>query len=316
MTATTVRRRNSSRRQVASPGHQGMRVGSLAGWSGRTVTAAILFVFVVFFIVPLIWLLLAMTKSGGALVRQAPFSFGSWHDLAANWDQLASFQGHAIGQWLFNSAFYSVAALVLTLVISIPAGYAMALTKFKGRRTLLVMTLVVMLIPNTALVLPLFLEMNAVGLVNTALAVVLPYSFYPFGVYLAYIYFSSSIPSSLLEAARIDGAGELQVFVRIALPLAMPITALVGFFSFVQNWNNYFLPFVMLPSSGKYPVQVGLSTLLSSTTAFNPSAAGSGSIELPTLALATVVSVLPVLLIFLFSQRFLVAGLTAGGTKG
>ncbi|MGH8890223.1 MAG: carbohydrate ABC transporter permease, partial [Acidothermaceae bacterium] len=209
-----------------------------------------------------------------------------------------------------------VAALVLTLVISIPAGYAMALTKFRGRRTLLVVTLVVMLIPNTALVLPLFLEMNAVGLVNTALAVVLPFSFYPFGVYLAYIYFSSSIPSSLLEAARIDGAGELQVFVRIALPLAMPIIALVGFFNFVQNWNNYFLPFVMLPSSGKYPVQVGLSTLLSSTTAFNPSAAGSGSIELPTLALATVVSVLPVLIIFLFSQRFLVAGLTAGGTKG
>jgi len=257
-----------------------------------------------------------MTKSGGALVRQGPFSFGSWHDLVANWDQLTSFQDHAIGQWLFNSALYSLGALALTLVISIPAGYAMALTKFRGRRTLLVVTLVVMLIPNTALVLPLFLEMNAVGLVNTALAVVLPYSFYPFGVYLAYIYFSSSIPSSLLEAARIDGAGELQVFLRIALPLATPIVALVGFFSFVQNWNNYYLPFVMLPSSGKYPVQVGLSTLLASTPAFNPSSAGSESIELPALALATVVSVLPVLIIFLFSQRFLVAGLTAGGTKG
>jgi multiple sugar transport system permease protein len=291
-------------------------LGSIAGWSGRTVTGVVLLAFVVFFIVPLIWLLLAMTKSGGALVRQGPFSFGSWHDLVANWDQLTSFQDHAIGQWLFNSALYSLGALALTLVISIPAGYAMALTKFRGRRTLLVVTLVVMLIPNTALVLPLFLEMNAVGLVNTALAVVLPYSFYPFGVYLAYIYFSSSIPSSLLEAARIDGAGELQVFLRIALPLATPIVALVGFFSFVQNWNNYYLPFVMLPSSGKYPVQVGLSTLLASTPAFNPSSAGSESIELPALALATVVSVLPVLIIFLFSQRFLVAGLTAGGTKG
>ena len=313
---TTVRRHGSSRLPDRAPSRQGLPLGSIAGWSGRTVTGVVLLAFVVFFIVPLIWLLLAMTKSGGALVRQGPFSFGSWHDLVANWDQLTSFQDHAIGQWLFNSALYSLGALALTLVISIPAGYAMALTKFRGRRTLLVVTLVVMLIPNTALVLPLFLEMNAVGLVNTALAVVLPYSFYPFGVYLAYIYFSSSIPSSLLEAARIDGAGELQVFLRIALPLATPIVALVGFFSFVQNWNNYYLPFVMLPSSGKYPVQVGLSTLLASTPAFNPSSAGSESIELPALALATVVSVLPVLIIFLFSQRFLVAGLTAGGTKG
>ena len=313
---TTVRRHGSSRLPDRAPSRQGLPLASIAGWSGRTVTGVVLLAFVVFFIVPLIWLLLAMTKSGGALVRQGPFSFGSWHDLVANWDQLTSFQDHAIGQWLFNSALYSLGALALTLVISIPAGYAMALTKFRGRRTLLVVTLVVMLIPNTALVLPLFLEMNAVGLVNTALAVVLPYSFYPFGVYLAYIYFSSSIPSSLLEAARIDGAGELQVFLRIALPLATPIVALVGFFSFVQNWNNYYLPFVMLPSSGKYPVQVGLSTLLASTPAFNPSSAGSESIELPALALATVVSVLPVLIIFLFSQRFLVAGLTAGGTKG
>ncbi len=91
--------------------------------------------------------------------------------------------------------------------------------------------------------------------------------------------------------------------------------ALVAFFSFVQNWNNYFLPFVMLPSSDGYPMQVGLSTLLSSTPAFNPSAVGSESMHLPTLALATIVSMLPVLILFLFSQRFLVAGMTAGGVK-
>ncbi len=294
----------------------GRAMSSLRGWSGRGVTGLILLVLAVFFGLPLIWLLLAITKSGGALVRQNPFSFGSWHDLKANWDQLNAFQDRAFGQWLANSAIYSAAALAITLLISVPAGYALALTKFRGRKALLVVTLVVMLIPNTALVLPLFLEMNAVGLVGSAFSVILPYSFYPFGVYLAYIYFSSSIPISLLEAARIDGANEFQVFGRIALRLATPIVALIGFFSFVQNWNNYFLPFVMLPSSSKYPAQVGLSTLLASTPAFNPSAAGSQSVQLPTLALATVLSVLPVLVVFLFSQRFLVAGLTAGGTKG
>jgi multiple sugar transport system permease protein len=312
-TTTTGQRDARGRRRAASRSGPSL---SLSGWTGRGITAAVLMVFVVFFVLPLIWLLLAVTKTGGALARRSPFSIGSVHDLRANWDQLIGFQNHAIGHWLLNSATYAALALVLTLLLAIPAGYALALTKFKGRRALLVTTLVVMLIPNTALVLPLFLEMNVVGLVDSAWAVVLPYSFYPFGVYLAYIYFSSSIPASLLEAARIDGAGEFQVFSRIALPLAAPIVALIGFFSFVQNWNNYFLPFVMLPSSNKYPAQVGLSTLLSSTTAFNPSSAGSQSIELPTLALATVLTILPVLIVFLFSQRFLVAGLTAGGTKG
>jgi multiple sugar transport system permease protein len=172
-----------------------------------------------------------------------------------------------------------------------------------------------MLVPNTALVLPIFLEMNSVGLVGNPLSVILPYSFYPFGVFLTFIYFSTAVPSSLLAAARLDGCNEWQVFSRVALPLATPVVALVGFFSFVQNWNNYFLPFVMLPLSDRYPIQVGLSTLLSSTPAFNPSSAGAGSVSLSTLALATVFSVLPVLIVFVFSQRFLVTGMTAGGAK-
>jgi multiple sugar transport system permease protein len=140
-------------------------------------------------------------------------------------------------------------------------------------------------------------------------------SFYPFGVYLTYIYFSTSIPRDLLAAARMDGCSEFQVFTRVALPLASPVVALVGFFNFVQNWNNFFLPFVMLPSSKGYPIQVGLTSLLASTPSFNPSSAGSQSIQLPVLALATVVSVLPVFIVFLFSQRFLVRGMTAGGIK-
>ncbi len=140
-------------------------------------------------------------------------------------------------------------------------------------------------------------------------------SFYPFGVYLAYIYFSTSIPRDLLAAARMDGCTEFQVFTRVAMPLATPVIALVGFFNFVQNWNNFFLPFVMLPSSKGYPIQVGLTSLLASTPAFNPTSAGAQSIQLPTLALATIVSVLPVLIVFLFSQRFLIRGMTAGGIK-
>jgi multiple sugar transport system permease protein len=287
----------------------------LTGWSGRALLTLVLTAFLLFFAIPIVWLLLATTKTARGLVVRNPFAPGSWSQLRTNWDQLLAFQDGAITGWVTNSAVYALGALVITLVASIPAGYALALTEFRFRRALLVVTLVVMLMPSTALVLPIFLELNAVGLIGDPLSVILPTSFFPFGVYLTYIYFSTSIPRDLLAAARIDGCGELQVFTRVALPLAAPIVALVAFFSFVQNWNNFFLPFVMLPSSDGYPIQVGLTSLLASTPAFNPSSAGADSVQLPTLALATIVSVLPVLIVFLCSQRFLVAGMTAGGTK-
>ena len=203
---------------------------------------------------------------------------------------------------------YSGVALVVTLLVTIPAGYALAMTNFRFRRALLISTLMVMLIPNTALVLPIFLELNAVRLVGTPLAVILPFSFFPFGVYLTYIYFSTSVSRDLLDAARIDGAGEFRVFRRIAMPLATPVIALVGFFNFVGNWNNYFLPFIMQPGSRKMPVQVGLAELLSNTPVFNPTNVASLTISLSQLALATLISVAPVLIVFMFSQRFLVRG--------
>ncbi|WP_308491271.1 carbohydrate ABC transporter permease [Microbacterium terrisoli] len=292
-----------------------VRGGRMRTQGGRSVAGLILVLFVLFFVIPIIWLLFAVTKSSHALIVSNPFSVGSWADFVANWNQLFGFQDGAVTLWIGNSTFYTLGALVITLVVSIPAGYALALTEFRLRKALLVLTLVVMLIPSTALVLPVFLELNTVGLIGTPLSVILPMSFFPFGVYLTYIYFSTSIPRDLLAAARIDGCSEIQVFTRIALPLAAPIVALVAFFNFVQNWNNFFLPFVMLPSSDGYPIQVGLTSLLASTPAFNPSSAGSDSVQLPTLALATIVSILPVLIVFLFSQRFLVAGMTAGGTK-
>ena len=171
-----------------------------------------------------------------------------------------------------------------------------------------------MLVPSTALVLPIFLELSAVRLIGNPLAAILPFSFFPFGVYLTYIYFSTAVSKDLLDAARIDGATEFQVFSKIAMPLATPVIALVGFFSFTGNWNNYFLPYVTLPGK-KAPIQVGLAELLSNVPAFNPTNAASITISLSSLALATLVAIAPVMLVFLFAQRFLVSGMTAGGTK-
>ncbi len=283
-------------------------------WISRVLVVALIVGFVVFFILPIVWLLLAPTKSNNQLLLNSPFSFGSFEQLVANWNELFAFGSGVFAIWLGNSVFYSFTALALTLLISIPAGYALALIQFKGRRLLLVTTLIVMLIPNTALVLPVFLELSAVHLIGNPLAVILPFSFFPFGVYLTYIYFSTAVSRDLLNAARIDGAGELRVFASVAMPLATPVIALVGFFSFVGNWNNFFLPFLVVGGQ-KIPVQVGLANLLSNVPAFNPTTSSSIVIQLPTLALATLLSVAPILIIFLFAQRFLVEGMTAGGTK-
>ncbi len=281
---------------------------------GQILPGLLLTAFGVFFVLPLIWLLLAATKTDAQLVQDNPLSFGSWHALRQNWDALTGFQGDAILLWLRNSALYAFLALVITLVTGIPAGYALAMTEFRGRRALLVTTLVVMLMPATTLVVPLFLEINAVHLVGSLWSVVLPFSFYPFGVFLTYIYFSTALPRDLLAAARIDGCTEFGAFRRIALPLAAPIIALVGFFSFVANWTNYFLPYVMLPESNQYPVQVGLGLLLTDVPQFNPTA-GTAAVLRPELALATLVAISPVLIVFLFAQRYLVSGLLAGATK-
>jgi multiple sugar transport system permease protein len=212
--------------------------------------------------------------------------------------------------------FYSGVALILTLIVAIPAGYALAHLEFRGRKTVLISTLIIMFVPTSALVLPTFLELSAIGLVGTAWSVILPFTFFPFGVYLAFIYFSTSIPPALIQAARIDGCTDWQVFRHIAVPLSIPIIGLVGFFGFVANWNNYFLPFIMEPQTQQMPIQVGLANLISSVETFNPTNVASTVISLPQLALATLISVAPVLIVFLFSQRFLVTGLTAGATKG
>ncbi len=132
------------------------------------------------------------------------------------------------------------------------------------------LTLITMLLPTSALVLPLFMELNLVHLVNTPWAVILPACFFPFGVYLTYIYYKSSLPSELMDAARVDGASEFDIFIHIALPLAKPLLGLLAFISFNANWNNYFGPYVLLNDDKLFTLPVGIQTVLGSTSALQP----------------------------------------------
>jgi multiple sugar transport system permease protein len=250
--------------------------------------------FALFFAIPMVWLLMAPSKTPSQLSSLGPFEFGSLHAVSVNWSRLVHYQHGEVLRWLWNSAVYSLSALVIVLLTCVPAGYALALGQFRGQKLLLRTTLVVMLMPSTALVLPIFLEMAAVHLVGTVYSIVLPLSFFPFGVFLTYIYYATSVPREVLDAARIDGCTEAAVFIRMALPLGRPVIALVGFFAFVASWNNFLLPFLML-SGSRVPLQVGLTDLLS-------------GVPRTTLALATLLAVAPVLLVFVFSQRSLKGG--------
>jgi len=279
---------------------------------------AILLVFAIFFVAPILWLVLAPTKSDHALVTSSPFSFGSFHNVGLAWRHLDAYSDHLYRRWIANTLVYSLSATAITLAISIPAGYGLALGKFPGRKLILSLTLVVMIMPAASLVLPIFLELNALHLIGSVFSVIVVSSKYQFGVYLAYIYYATYIPPELLDAARVDGCGEWLTFRRVALPLAKPVVALVFFFSFVSNWNNFFLPYVVLADSNQYPITVGLSNLLASTPSFNPAVGGGGqttNIFKPELALATLVAVIPVAIVFLFSQRALVRGTLGGSVK-
>lgn len=270
---------------------------------GRTSRMLVLLLAAAFFAGPLIWLVLAPTKTGYELATSRPFAFGSLGNVAATWHQLDGFGDHLFRRWMENSLVYTFAATALALATAIPAGYGLAFGRFRGRRLVLSMTILAMTMPVTALVLPTFLELSALHLLGSALTVVLPFAFFPFGVYLAYLYYATALPAELLDAARVDGCGEWATFRRVALPLAKPIVALVFFFSFAADWTNFFLPYAVLPDSAQYPVEVGLTDMF---------AGGSK----PVLALAALLATLPLAVVYAASQRAIARGLVSGAAKG
>ncbi len=282
---------------------------------GTLIRFFVLLLLGIFFGLPLVWLILAPTKTDVQLTQNFPLSLGSLTKIGEDWQNLLSFDDGVIIQWSINSVMYAVATLILALAVALPAGYALATSRPKGRNIILSLTLVTMLLPISALVLPLFLEMNLVQLVNTPWSVILPTSFFPFGVYLAFIYYAVSIPKDLLAAARIDGANEWQLFWNIGLPLSRSLLGLLVFLNFTATWTNYFLPFVMLQDTSVYNLPVGLQALISGTNALHPGTSTNIPIHRAELALAGVIMVLPVAIIFLFSQRFVTSGVLTGSVK-
>jgi multiple sugar transport system permease protein len=282
----------------------------------RILRIGILLVFVVFFGLPLLWLVLATTKTNAQLIFNSPLSFGSFGEVASSWKNLIGYNHGEVLRWATNSLLYSGSSLVLVLLSCLLAGYALSSVQCGSRQIVLTLTLVAMVMPGTALVLPIFLEMAQFHLLNSGTGIILISSFFPFGTYLAFIYFSTNLPGEMLAAARIDGCSEVGVLRYIALPLATPLAALVAFFSFVSTWNNFFLPFVLLIDDQKYTLPVGVGILLGQSDALTPGPHGGGLFHRADMALLAVLIITPVLVLFLVAQRYQRAGVFLGAEKG
>jgi multiple sugar transport system permease protein len=283
---------------------------------GRLISRILLIGFAVYCVVPMLWLLFAATKTDAQIRDGHWFALGSFHNVRSAWNNLMGYENGIMLTWITNSIIYTVVSVAIAVVTSLLAGYALAILPVPARKTILMLTLITMVVPAAALVLPLFLEFNALHLVNTMLSVILPTSLFPFGVYLSFIYFSASVPPALIEAGRIDGCGEVRLFAAIAVPLARPLISLLVFFAFIGSWNNYFLPYVMVSEESKLPLPVGLGNLLAQTPALNPLNGGSLiDIHRPEAALAGLIAIVPVAVLFMIAQRFLSSGILAGAIK-
>jgi multiple sugar transport system permease protein len=275
-----------------------------------------LILFALISIIPMVWLLLAPSKEDAELTTRNPLAFGNFGNYLKAWKNLQFFDDGVILQWVVNSLWYTGAIVLIATVTASMAGFVLSASNIRFKRAFLISTLITMLVPPMALVVPIFVLMDQINLMDNPFSVILVSSLYPFGVFLSYIYYSTTIPKELYESARLDGCNDFRLFTKIALPLSWPLISLLAFFAFIGNWANYFLPYILLPSSENYTLPIGLGFLFYSTPAINPGVgATSVPIYKPEIALAGVLIALPIMIVFLVSQKRLVRGMLAGSIK-
>jgi multiple sugar transport system permease protein len=266
--------------------------------------------FLVYFLMPLTWLLIASTKSLDDLFS----SFGLWFsgfNLFDNISETFSKDGGVYWTWLRNTLGYSFVSAIGAALLAAAAGYGFAKFAFRGKNLLFWFVLGSVMVPTTALAIPTYLMFSKLGLTNNPLSIILPSLVSPFGIYLMRIYAEAAVPSDLIEAARIDGAGEFRIFQRIAFRLLAPGFVTVLLFTFVATWNNYFLPLVMLSEPRWYPLTVGLAHWNNQANA-----GGGATAAFTTVITGSLISIVPLILAFIFLQRYWQSGLGSGGVKG
>lgn len=276
-----------------------------------TVLTIVMLAALAYFLLPILWLSIASTKDNSGLFNSFGFALARDFSLFDNIADVFTRDGGVFTRWLINTVLYATVSAVGATLLATLAGYAFAKYRFPGRRLLFSVVLGAIMIPTTALAIPTFLLFSGAGLTDTPLAVILPSLVNPFGVYLMTVYAESAIDDSLIEAGRIDGAGEFRILWQLCLRVLAPGMVTVLLFSLVAMWNNYFLPLIMLNSTKLLPLTVGLAQWQGSATR------GTGGEALFSVVITgSLISTVPLVIAFLFLQKYWQSGLSAGAVKG
>ena len=280
---------------------------------GRVPLNIVLGLLMVYFLIPFWWLIVNSSKSSAGLFGGgSSLWFADDINYVQNFIDLFTYGGGIYARWLANSALYSLVGGIGATALAVLAGYGLAKYSFAGKRFSFAILLGAVMVPTTALVIPTFVLFAQVGWTNTIWAVIFPTLLNPFGVYLMNVYARDAVPDELLDAARVDGAGEFRTFFTVAVPLLRPAIVTVLLLSIVSCWNNYFLPLVMLSDNRLFPVTVGIG--LWQSTASTYGAAGGQSLW-SIIVLGALVSVIPLIIAFLTLQRYWRGGLAIGSLK-
>jgi multiple sugar transport system permease protein len=269
------------------------------------IATGILLLGALYCLIPVVWVLMASTKSSSQLFDS--FTYAPGTHLWSNIRDLSGYRNGLFWRWMLNTALYAGVGAALSTVVSAMAGYAMAKFRFPGRAALFNILLAGVLVPGVILAVPQYLLFAKIGLTNTYWGVLLPSIISPYGIYLARIYVSASVPDEVIEAARTDGARDWRLFRSIVVPMMLPGLVTIFLFQFVAIWNNFLLPYVMLGNDKLFPVTLGLDSLLHQ---------GSSQPALYILVVTgAMLSILPLLALFLLLQRFWQVDLAAGAVK-
>ena len=280
--------------------------------STRVALTVLTSLFALFVLGPLVWLLINATKDQAHVYQSFGFWFAGPFKLVDNIRALGqNVSGAGVFlTWLRNTLLYAIAGAVGATALSALAGYGFARFSFRGSRALFFLVMASLLVPITSVALPLFLVYAKVGLVNSVWGMILPSMISVVGIYLMRTYVEASVPPDLVSAARIDGAGEMRIFLRIAMPLSAPGLVTVLLITIVTIWNNYFLPLMIFSKSARYPLTVGLSAMSAAAQS------GSKADLVPILITGGLITVVPIVILFLLLERYFRGGLLQGSTTG
>ncbi|MET7401204.1 carbohydrate ABC transporter permease [Dactylosporangium sp. NPDC005572] len=275
---------------------------------GRLVPSLVLVLGALYCVGPVLWVVFAATKGPDELF--STFSFWPTFEggFTYNLTHLLDFRDGVFGRWALNSLFYAGFGAALSVAVSTIAGYALAKYRFPGRETIFLVILAGVLVPQITLAVPQYLLISELGLVDSYWAVLLPSIISPYGIYLSRIYAAAVVHDDMLEAGRVDGAGEYRLAWRIGLPPMVPGMVTLFLLQFIAIWNNFLLPYIMIADDRRFPLTVGLFSMLNQ---------GSSQPALYSLVIMGVfLSILPLIALFLFLQRYWRLDLVSGSVKG